>query len=65
MKTLSVLAMAGWLTSLAPAALAAPDLVILVRHAEKAAEPGNDPALSPEGAQRAQALADYCALTVL
>jgi broad specificity phosphatase PhoE len=58
MKTLSVLAMAGWLTSLAPAALAAPDLVILVRHAEKATEPGNDPALSPEGAQRAQALAD-------
>lgn len=34
-----------------------PALVIVVRHAEKGAEPAADPLLSPVGAQRAQALA--------
>jgi phosphohistidine phosphatase SixA len=35
-----------------------PALVILVRHAEKAAEPKEDPPLSPAGLERAQALAE-------
>ena len=39
------------------AARAEPSLVIVVRHAEKAAEPKDDPALSPAGEQRAQQLA--------
>lgn len=33
-------------------------VVLLVRHAEKASEGGNDPALTPAGQQRAQALLD-------
>lgn len=37
-------------------AQARPDLVVLVRHAEKAPEPGPDPALSAAGSERAQAL---------
>jgi broad specificity phosphatase PhoE len=37
-------------------ASAQPDLVILVRHAERAAEPAADPGLTPAGQQRAQAL---------
>ncbi|MDR7299267.1 MULTISPECIES: histidine phosphatase family protein [Roseateles] len=36
---------------------AMPELVILVRHAERASEPAGDPALTPAGEQRAQALA--------
>ncbi len=40
---------------------AEPSLVIVVRHAERAAEPKADPPLSPEGAQRALLLADYLA----
>ena len=36
---------------------AAPELVLLVRHAEKAKEPAEDPPLTPTGAQRAQDLA--------
>lgn len=35
---------------------AEPSLVVLVRHAEKSAEPADDPALSPAGQQRAAAL---------
>lgn len=36
---------------------AGPTTVILVRHAERAAEPAGDPGLTPAGEQRAQALA--------
>lgn len=36
---------------------AEPSVVVLVRHAEKAAAPADDPALSAEGEQRARALA--------
>lgn len=61
MKPLSALGMACLLTSATLPAHAAPDLVVLVRHAEKAAEPGADPALSDAGAQRAQALAQALA----
>jgi len=43
--------------TLALPASATPDLVILVRHAERAAEPAADPGLTPAGEQRAQALA--------
>jgi broad specificity phosphatase PhoE len=45
------------------AAQAQPSLVIVVRHAERAAEPRGDPGLSAEGVQRAQALADRLAET--
>lgn len=38
-------------------ALAEPSLVLLVRHAERAAEPKSDPLLTPAGEQRAHALA--------
>jgi phosphohistidine phosphatase SixA len=34
----------------------APTVVIVVRHAEKAAQPANDPPLTPTGVERAQAL---------
>lgn len=37
---------------------AADTLVVLVRHAEKADEPGPDPSLSEAGLQRAEAIAD-------
>lgn len=45
-----------WLTGLLLAsglAVAMPSQVIIVRHAERAAEPKDDPALSPEGVARA------------
>ncbi|KQV95541.1 MULTISPECIES: histidine phosphatase family protein [unclassified Roseateles] len=62
MKPLSVLLPACLLTfALAAPAAAAPDLVILVRHAERATEPTGDPALTPAGEQRAQALAQALA----
>jgi broad specificity phosphatase PhoE len=58
MKPLSVFPAALLLTSaLTFPATAMPDLVILVRHAERATEPASDPGLAPAGEQRAQALA--------
>jgi broad specificity phosphatase PhoE len=40
----------------AAAAQENPTIVVLVRHAEKAAQPADDPGLTPEGAARAEAL---------
>ena len=62
MKPLSHMAVAaalaaGWVAQ----ATATPELVVLVRHAEKAAEPPADPALSPAGEARARALAQALA----
>ncbi|HEY0956382.1 MAG TPA: histidine phosphatase family protein [Roseateles sp.] len=59
MKRFSVPLAACLLTS--TLAAAQPDLVVLVRHAERAAEPAGDPALTPAGEQRAQALAQALA----
>lgn len=59
MKRFSVPLAACLLTS--TLAVAQPDLVVLVRHAERAAEPAGDPALTPAGKQRAQALAQALA----
>lgn len=62
MKLLSVLLPACLLTAaLTSPAAAMPDLVILVRHAERASQPAGDPALTPAGEQRAQALAQALA----
>lgn len=44
-----------------PAAAQAPTMVYLVRHAEKATQPANDPGLTPDGQARARALADVLA----
>jgi len=43
------------------AAAQAPSLVFIVRHAEKAAAPANDPVLSPAGEARVHALVDLLA----
>lgn len=62
MKPLSAPLTASLLAAaLATPAAAQPDLVILVRHAERASEPASDPALTPAGEQRAQALAQAVA----
>lgn len=60
MKALS-LALLTALTLLAASVHAEPSLVILVRHAEKATEPKDDPSLSPAGERRAQQLAEVLA----
>ena len=52
-KSLVVLAA---LATSAGAAFAQPSTIILVRHAEKAAAPANDPVLTPAGEQRARDL---------
>jgi phosphohistidine phosphatase SixA len=54
---------AAWLkpsvsTAQAPAARDLPALIVVVRHAEKASEPKNDPPLTAAGKQRAQHLAE-------
>lgn len=49
-------ATAGAVLASAPA-LAEPNLVVVVRHADKGSEPASDPALSPAGQLRAAALA--------
>jgi phosphohistidine phosphatase SixA len=55
MKWMYLLALCG--LSAANAAFAEPTLVLLVRHAERAAEPAADPGLTAAGQLRAQALA--------
>ena len=54
---LALAALASVATSLAAQSAAAPTVVIIVRHADKAAQPANDPPLTPTGVQRSQALA--------
>lgn len=46
------------LMALGSNAMAEPTQVIVVRHAERAAEPKDDPALSPDGVARAEQLAE-------
>jgi len=62
MQRISAIVSAGlWLLAMPGPATAetgaGPPLIVLVRHAEPAAGPGDDPGLSPAGRQRAQALA--------
>ncbi|MEJ6002259.1 SixA phosphatase family protein [Paucibacter soli] len=61
--SLKLLCWSLWLLALCPAlpAAAEPTQVIIVRHAERAAEPRDDPALSPEGKERAALLAELLA----
>ena len=52
------LLLAGTPSLRAQGSAAAPTIVILVRHAEKAAEPANDPPLTARGTERAAALSE-------
>ena len=47
--------------ALTGSAIAAPETVIVIRHAEKGTEPAGDPSLTPAGAERAALLADLLA----
>jgi broad specificity phosphatase PhoE len=58
---LRVLCAFAFVATLAQDAFAQSTLVFIVRHAEKAAAPANDPPLTPEGAARATALVDVLA----
>jgi broad specificity phosphatase PhoE len=61
--TLTLLAAASFAAPFASpvAAQQAPTVVVIVRHAEKAAAPANDPPLTETGTERAQALATMLA----
>lgn len=62
------LALLAWLAFAWPAhtdAMTPDTVIVVVRHAEKAALPPGDPALSPAGEHRARALADRLAATPL
>jgi broad specificity phosphatase PhoE len=61
MRLTSLFVLATLVAVPAAAQTAAPTVVILVRHAEKAAVPADDPDLSPAGKARAVALADALA----
>ena len=60
-RSYATLAVALLSLLLASAAAAQPSMVVLVRHAEKAAAPAVDPALSEAGEIRARALAEVLA----
>jgi len=57
LKPCTRLALALTLALAAHGSQARPDLVIVVRHAERASEPATDPVLTPAGTARAEALA--------
>ncbi len=60
METKIKVLLSGWLVMLSVASCS-PTTIYLVRHAEKAAQPANDPPLTADGQQRAKALVDSLA----